>query len=34
MLKMVDIHTYYANSYVLQGISLEIAKATAPAFLG
>ena len=24
MLKIVDIHTYYGDSYVLQGISLEV----------
>jgi branched-chain amino acid transport system ATP-binding protein len=34
MLKIVDIHTYYGNSYVLQGISLEIAKGTVVALLG
>jgi branched-chain amino acid transport system ATP-binding protein len=34
MLKIVDIHTYYGDSYVLQGISLEIAKGTVVALLG
>ncbi len=34
MLKIVDIHTYYGDSYVLQGISLEIAKGTIVALLG
>ena len=34
MLKIADIHTYYGNSYVLQGISLEIAKGTVVALLG
>jgi branched-chain amino acid transport system ATP-binding protein len=34
MLKIVDIHTYYGDSYVLQGISLEIAKETVVALLG
>jgi branched-chain amino acid transport system ATP-binding protein len=30
----VDIHTYYGDSYVLQGISLEMAKGTIVALLG
>jgi branched-chain amino acid transport system ATP-binding protein len=34
MLKIVDIHTYYGDSYVLQGISLEITKETVVALLG
>jgi branched-chain amino acid transport system ATP-binding protein len=34
MLKIVDIHTYYGDSYVLQGVSLEIAKTTVVALLG
>jgi branched-chain amino acid transport system ATP-binding protein len=34
MLKIVDIHTYYGDSYVLQGISLEVAKETVVALLG
>ena len=34
MLKIVDIHTYYGDSYVLQGISLEITKGTVVALLG
>ena len=34
MLKILDIHTYYGDSYVLQGISLEVAKATVVALLG
>ncbi len=34
MLKIVDIHTYYGDSYVLQGISLEVAKGTVVALLG
>jgi branched-chain amino acid transport system ATP-binding protein len=34
MLKIVDIHTYYGDSYVLQGISLEITKRTVVALLG
>ena len=34
MLKIVDIHTYYGDSYVLQGISLEMAKGTIVALLG
>lgn len=34
MLKVSDIHTYYGDSYVLQGISLEVAKGTVVALLG
>jgi branched-chain amino acid transport system ATP-binding protein len=34
MLKIHDIHTYYGNSYVLQGISLELAKGSVVAILG
>lgn len=34
MLKIVDIHTYYGDSYVLQGISLEVAQRTVVALLG
>ena len=34
MLKIVDIHTYYGDSYVLQGVSLEIAKEQVVALLG
>jgi branched-chain amino acid transport system ATP-binding protein len=34
MLKIVDIHTYYGDSYILQGISLEVAKGTVVALLG
>jgi len=34
MLKIVDIHTYYGDSYVLQGVSLEVAKGTVVALLG
>jgi branched-chain amino acid transport system ATP-binding protein len=34
MLKIVDIHTYYGDSYVLQGISLEVAARTVVALLG
>jgi branched-chain amino acid transport system ATP-binding protein len=34
VLKIVDIHTYYGDSYVLQGISLEIAKGAVVALLG
>ena len=34
MLKVVDIHTYYGDSYVLQGVSLEVAKETIVALLG
>jgi branched-chain amino acid transport system ATP-binding protein len=34
MLKVIDIHTYYGDSYVLQGISLEVAQGTVIALLG
>ncbi len=34
MLKIVDVHTYYGDSYVLQGISLEVARETVVALLG
>jgi branched-chain amino acid transport system ATP-binding protein len=34
MLKVVDIHTYYGDSYVLQGVSLEVGKEMVVALLG
>jgi len=34
MLELVDIHTYYGESYVLHGISLEIKDASVVALLG
>jgi branched-chain amino acid transport system ATP-binding protein len=34
MLKILDIHTYYGDSYVLQGISLEVEEGTVVAILG
>jgi branched-chain amino acid transport system ATP-binding protein len=34
MLKLVDIHTYYGASYVLQGISMEVKEGEAVALLG
>jgi branched-chain amino acid transport system ATP-binding protein len=34
MLKIADIHTYYGDSYVLQGISLEVGKEMVVALLG
>lgn len=34
MLKVVDIHTYYGDSYVLQGVSLEVGKEQVVALLG
>jgi branched-chain amino acid transport system ATP-binding protein len=34
MLKVDDIHTYYGDSYVLQGISLVVPKGTVIALLG
>ncbi len=34
MLELVDIHTYYGESYVLQGVSMKVEKGTAVALLG
>lgn len=34
MLKVDDIHTYYGDSYVLQGVSLEVKQASVVALLG
>ena len=34
MLKIIDIHTYYGDSYVLQGVSLEIPARQVVALLG
>ncbi len=34
MLKIEDIHTYYGDSYVLQGVSLEVKKGMVLAMLG
>ena len=34
MLKVDDIHTYYGDSYILQGISLFVPKGTVVALLG
>ena len=34
MLELVDLHTYYGESYVLQGISLEVKKGSVVALLG
>jgi branched-chain amino acid transport system ATP-binding protein len=34
MLRIVDIHTYYGDSYVLQGVSLDVAKGAVVALLG
>jgi branched-chain amino acid transport system ATP-binding protein len=34
MLKLFDIHTYYGDSYVLQGVTLKVAKETVVALLG
>ena len=34
MLKILDIHTYYGDSYVLQGISFEVDKGSVVAILG
>jgi len=32
--EVIDIHTYYGESYILQGISLEVAKGSVVAILG
>ncbi|RJQ48668.1 MAG: ABC transporter ATP-binding protein [Desulfobacteraceae bacterium] len=34
MLNIIDIHTYYGDSYVLQGVSLEVKKGSVVALLG
>ena len=34
MLKIEDVHTYYGDSYVLQGVSLEVKKGMVLAMLG
>lgn len=34
MLKLVDVHTYYGESYVLQGVSLDIGEGSVVALLG
>jgi branched-chain amino acid transport system ATP-binding protein len=34
MLKIEDIHTYYGDSYILQGVSLEVKHGTVVAMLG
>jgi branched-chain amino acid transport system ATP-binding protein len=34
MLQLVDIHSYYGESYVLQGISLEVKESSVVALLG
>ena len=34
MLRIEDIHTYYGNSYVLQGVSLSIEKGEVVTLLG
>ncbi len=34
MLELVDIHTYYGESYILQGISLEVKEGSVVALMG
>ena len=34
MLKTEDIHTYYGDSYVLQGVSLHVGEGSVVAILG
>jgi len=34
ILQLLDVHTYYGESYVLQGISLEVKKSSVVALLG
>src|SRR6478672_8213228 len=34
MLRLTDVHTYYGDSHVLQGVTLDVAKGTVAAVLG
>jgi len=34
MLKLIDVHTFYSDSYVLQGISLDVKEGSAVTLLG
>ena len=34
MLELRDVHTYYGDSYVLQGVSLKVGQGTVVALLG
>ena len=34
MLRVLDIHTYYGDSHVLQGVTLHVEKGTVVAVLG
>ena len=34
MLELVDIHTYYGESYVLRGVSLEVGESSVVTLLG
>ena len=34
MLQLIDIHTYYGDSYILQGVSLRVGESSAVALLG
>ena len=34
MLELIDVHTYYGGSYVIQGISLEVKESSVVALLG
>ena len=34
MLKLIDIHTYYGESHVLQGVSLKVGEGSVVALLG
>lgn len=34
MLELIDIHTYYGDSHILQGVSLEVAEGSVVALLG
>ena len=34
MLNVLDVHTYYGDSHVLQGVTLEVARGTVAALLG
>ena len=34
MLKLVDVHTYYGESYILHGVSLQVSEGSVVALLG
>ena len=34
MIELIDVHTYYGESYILQGISLDVRDSSVVALLG